>query len=97
MMLEGNGLSIAFGGVRAVTGVTLRIERGELVGLIGPNGAGKTTLLRLLTGVLAPDAGSVKFEARDVTRTPIHLWRKWASCSRTRSCVRSATCRYSKT
>ena len=73
MMLEGNGLSIAFGGVRAVTGVTLRVGRGELVGLIGPNGAGKTTLLRLLTGVLAPDAGSVKFEARDVTRTPIHL------------------------
>ena len=72
MMLEGNRLSIAFGGVRAVTDVTLRIARGELVGLIGPNGAGKTTLLRLLTGVLAPDAGSVMFEARDVTGTPIH-------------------------
>ena len=72
MMLEGNGLSIAFGGVRAVTDVTLRIGRGELVGLIGPNGAGKTTLLRLLTGVLAPDAGSVTFDARDVTGMPIH-------------------------
>ncbi|MBI3375582.1 MAG: ABC transporter ATP-binding protein [Betaproteobacteria bacterium] len=72
MMLEGNRLSIAFGGVRAVTDVTLRVERGELVGLIGPNGAGKTTLLRLLTGVLVPDAGSVAFEARDVTRTSIH-------------------------
>ena len=72
MMIEGNGLSIAFGGVRAVTDVTLRIGRGELVGLIGPNGAGKTTLLRLLTGVLAPDAGSVTFDARDVTGMPIH-------------------------
>lgn len=71
-MLEGVGLGIAFGGVRAVDGVHLRVERGELVGLIGPNGAGKTTLLRLLTGVLAPDAGSVRFEDKDVTSVPIH-------------------------
>ena len=71
-MLEGSGLAIAFGGVRAVAGVSLRVERGELVGLIGPNGAGKTTLLRLLTGVLPPDAGSVRFEGRDVTHVPIH-------------------------
>ena len=71
-MLEGRDLSIAFGGVRAVAGVNLRVERGELAGLIGPNGAGKTTLLRLLTGVLAPDSGSVRFEGRDVTQMPIH-------------------------
>jgi len=71
-MLEGVGLGIAFGGVRAVNGVNLRVERGELAGLIGPNGAGKTTLLRLLTGVLAPEAGSVRFEGKDVTRVPIH-------------------------
>jgi branched-chain amino acid transport system ATP-binding protein len=72
MMLEGESLSIAFGGVRAVAGVSLAVAPGELVGLIGPNGAGKTTLLRLLTGVLMPDAGSVRFEGRDVTRMPIH-------------------------
>lgn len=72
MMLEGRNLAIAFGGVHAVAGVNLRVERGELVGLIGPNGAGKTTLLRLLTGILAPDAGSVHFEGREVTRMPIH-------------------------
>lgn len=71
-MLEGRDLAISFGGVRAVSGVTLQVQAGELVGLIGPNGAGKTTLLRLLTGVLTPDAGSVYFERREVTRMPIH-------------------------
>ena len=87
MILEGTGLSIAFGGVRAVAGVTLHVGRGELVGLIGPNGAGKTTLLRLLTGVLAPDAGSVSFEARDVTRMPIHR-RAQLGCVLTHQIVR---------
>ena len=71
-MLEADALRISFGGVQAVAGVSLRVARGELVGLIGPNGAGKTTLLRLITGVLAPDAGAVRFEGRDVTRMPIH-------------------------
>ena len=71
-MLEGRDLGIAFGGVRAVAGVNLRVERGELAGLIGPNGAGKTTLLKLLTGVLQPDTGSVHFEGRDATHMPIH-------------------------
>ncbi|HEV8437568.1 MAG TPA: ATP-binding cassette domain-containing protein, partial [Methylomirabilota bacterium] len=48
-LLEATNLSIAFGGVRAVDGISVDVKRGELVGLIGPNGAGKTTLLRLLT------------------------------------------------
>ena len=71
-LLEGRSLTIAFGGVHAVDGVSLEIQAGELVGLIGPNGAGKTTLLRLLTGVLRPDSGRVLFEGRDITRMPIH-------------------------
>jgi branched-chain amino acid transport system ATP-binding protein len=72
MMLAADCLAIAFGGVRAVAGVTVSVDRGELVGLIGPNGAGKTTLLRLLTGIHVPDAGRVHFDGRDVTRMPIH-------------------------
>jgi branched-chain amino acid transport system ATP-binding protein len=71
-LLDGGDLSIAFGGVRAVEHVSIRVEEGELVGLIGPNGAGKTTLLRLLTGVLAPDTGHVAFGGRDITRLPLH-------------------------
>ena len=71
-LLEGRGLTIAFGGVHAVEDVSLEVEKGELVGLIGPNGAGKTTLLRLLTGVLRPDSGRVFYEGHDITRMPIH-------------------------
>lgn len=71
-LLDARDLSIAFGGVRAVTGVSLQVAAGELVGLIGPNGAGKTTLLRLLTGVLRPGTGRVDFDGIDVTRMPIH-------------------------
>ena len=87
MMLEAEGLAIAFGGVRAVAGVTVHVEQGALLGLIGPNGAGKTTLLRLLTGIHVPDAGSVRFEGRDVTRMPIHR-RAWLGFVLTHQIVR---------
>jgi len=71
-LLEADNLSIAFGGVRAVRDVAIRVMPGELLGLIGPNGAGKTTLLRLLTGVLTPDTGRIGFAGRDVTRLSLH-------------------------
>src|SRR6185369_11402662 len=56
-----------FGGLHAVKNVSLAVERGEIVGILGPNGAGKTTVYNLLTGFIAPDAGStVIFDGRPV-------------------------------
>ncbi|MBA2321492.1 MAG: ABC transporter ATP-binding protein [Deltaproteobacteria bacterium] len=63
-ILEVRGLSIAFGGLKAVTDFDLTLEKGALHGLIGPNGAGKTTLFNLLTGVYRPDTGSVSLEGK---------------------------------
>jgi branched-chain amino acid transport system ATP-binding protein len=71
-ILEVEGISRSFGGVRAVDGVTLHLLPGEIVGLIGPNGAGKTTLVNLMTGVLRPSSGVVRFAGRDVTRQKPH-------------------------
>ncbi len=71
-LLESRGLVKAFGGVAAVDGVSLAVQRGEICGLIGPNGSGKTTLVNLVTGLYAPDAGRVAFKGRDVTG-----WRPW--------------------
>ena len=60
-------LTKRFGGLTAVNGVSFQIGRDEMVGLIGPNGAGKTTLLRLITSILKPDSGRVRFKGRDIT------------------------------
>lgn len=60
-LLSTRGLTKRFGGVVALSGVDLDIDRGEIVGLIGPNGAGKTTLFDCVTGLSRPDAGSVAF------------------------------------
>ena len=67
-VLEVQNLSRAFGGIQAVDDVTFALQPGEVVGLIGPNGAGKTTLVNLVTGVVRPSAGIVRFNGRDVTR-----------------------------
>ncbi len=64
--LSVHGLTMAFGGVGALDGVTFAIERGELVGLIGPNGSGKTTLVNILSGHLRPDDGHVELEDRRI-------------------------------
>jgi branched-chain amino acid transport system ATP-binding protein len=71
-VLETIGLTKRFGGLLATDRVSLRVGVGELHAVIGPNGAGKTTLVSQLAGELAPDAGRVLFEGRDVTAEPPH-------------------------
>lgn len=61
-----------FGGVQALGGVTLQVRRGEFHAIIGPNGAGKSTFFNTLTGLVVPDAGSVKFEGRDLAGLAPH-------------------------
>jgi branched-chain amino acid transport system ATP-binding protein len=65
-LLEIAGLHKRFGGVAAVDGVDLAVERGEIVSVIGPNGAGKTTLFHLMTGLIAPDRGEVRLGGRPI-------------------------------
>ena len=67
-LLELEGVTPRFGGLRAVSDVTLSVTQGEVIGLIGPNGAGKTTLVNVITGVHPASAGRVRFAGEDVTR-----------------------------
>ena len=72
-LLEVQGVSRAFGGLKAVQNVSLQVPQGSLTALIGPNGAGKTTLFALLSGFLTPDTGRVIFKGQDVTGQAPHL------------------------
>src|ERR671935_3221757 len=72
VVLETVGLEKHFGGIAAVAGVSLKIERGARHALIGPNGAGKTTVINLLTGVLKPNGGRILLEGNDITDLPVH-------------------------
>jgi branched-chain amino acid transport system ATP-binding protein len=66
--IEARALTRRFGGLRAVDGVSLRIEPGERRALIGPNGAGKTTLFHCITGTLPASSGTIRLFGREVTR-----------------------------
>jgi len=65
-LLAFNNISVRFGGVAAVRGVTMQIEAGEIRGLIGPNGAGKTSLINAITGIVARDEGEIVFDGRAI-------------------------------
>ena len=71
-LLEARKLSVAYGGVRAVKGVNLDVDQGELVCLIGANGAGKTSLLKSLCGMVPSSGGAVHFRGTSLTHKPSH-------------------------
>ncbi len=73
-LLETKDLGIQFGGLKAVDGLNIKIEKGQLYGLIGPNGAGKTTVFNLLTGVYQPTSGDFLFDGEEIKNaTPVEL------------------------
>ena len=71
-LLEVDGVSVRFGGVRALTNVTFHVNRGEIFGLVGPNGAGKTTLFNAVTGVVRPTTGRICFDEHEIGHMKPH-------------------------
>ncbi len=76
-MLEVRDLEVFYGMIQAIKGISFEVNEGEVIALIGANGAGKTTTLHTVSGLLAPKAGTVTFEGKDITKTPAH---KIVSC-----------------
>lgn len=72
MLLEVNDLSISYGDIEAVHGISFHVEKGELVSIIGANGAGKTTTLRALMGLQNVRSGKIMFDGTDITAMPAH-------------------------
>jgi branched-chain amino acid transport system ATP-binding protein len=71
-VLECRSVTRTFGGLAALTGVNLRVERSEIFGIVGPNGSGKTTLTNAITGFTPPQVGSVLLNGQDITGLPPH-------------------------
>ena len=70
--LQLQDVSIRFGGITAVSGVSLALGTHDVVGLVGPNGAGKTTLFNAVSGLVRPTSGSIRFEGVDLLKTPLY-------------------------
>jgi branched-chain amino acid transport system ATP-binding protein len=83
-LLETHGMSVTFGGLKAVNEVDFEVQQGQLVGLIGPNGAGKTTFIDGISGFV-PTTGRIEFDGHDISSAPAHrraslgLGRTWQS------------------
>ena len=69
-MLRLDGVSAAYGAIRALSGISLTVDAGQFVAIVGPNGAGKTTLFKTISGQVVPDAGSITFDGHDLLRLP---------------------------
>ena len=71
-LLQADGVSMSFGGVHALSGVSFELQQGETLGLIGPNGAGKTTMFNCITGVLPNYRGHIRYDGRDLRSLKPH-------------------------
>lgn len=71
-MLEIENLEVYYGAINAIKGISFTVEQGEIIALIGANGAGKTTILHTVTGLVAAKRGSIRFNGKELTKTPAH-------------------------
>jgi branched-chain amino acid transport system ATP-binding protein len=72
MLLEVKDLRVSYGKIEAIKGISLHVEKGEIVTLVGANGAGKTTLLKTISGILKPTQGVINFESKDIQTIAPH-------------------------
>lgn len=70
-LLSAEGIAKSFGATQVLSGISMSVASGEPVGLFGPNGSGKTTLVNIISGLLLPDAGTVRFDGKEISRLPL--------------------------
>src|SRR5687767_5020278 len=71
-MLVLRDIKVNYGAIRALHGVSLKVERGQIVTLIGCNGAGKSTTLRAISGLVRPSSGEIEYEGKSISKVPPH-------------------------